>query len=73
MPGPPHASGRNQSVASRPRFGYRQQPVHVSQVVAVAAWWRRGGGVSQAEPGTSAKGHLAVGFSVSINVSSLLS
>jgi hypothetical protein len=27
----------------------------------VARWWRRGGGVSQAEPGTSAKGHLAVG------------
>ena len=45
-------------IASRPRVGCRQQPIHVSQVVA--RWWR-GGGVSQAEPGTSAKGHLADG------------
>jgi hypothetical protein len=30
-------------VASRPRIGYRQQPIHVSQVVAVAARWRQGG------------------------------
>ena len=54
-------------VARRPRFGYRQQSIHVSQVrnkvmVVVATmessgsqtWWR-GGGVSQAEPCTSAK------------------
>jgi hypothetical protein len=48
-------------VMHRPRFGYRQQPIHVSQVVARWWRWRRGGGVSQAEPGTSAKGHLADG------------
>jgi hypothetical protein len=57
-------------VANRPRFGYRQQPIHVSQVVA--RWWR-GNDASQAEPGTSAKGHLADGAFISINVSSLLS
>jgi hypothetical protein len=34
---------RSGSVASRPRIGYRQQPIHVSQVVAVAARWRQGG------------------------------
>jgi hypothetical protein len=28
-------------VVNRPRFGYRRQPIHVSQVVA--RWWRGGG------------------------------
>jgi hypothetical protein len=36
-----------QLVVSRPRFGCQ------------VAWWWRGGGASQAELGTSAKGHLA--------------
>jgi hypothetical protein len=34
---------RSGSVVSRPRFGCRQQPIHVSQVVA--RWWRGGGEV----------------------------
>jgi hypothetical protein len=50
-----------QTVVSRPRFGCQ------------VAWWWRGGGASQAEPGTSAKGHLADRTLVSISVSSLLS
>jgi hypothetical protein len=58
------------AVTNRPYLGHGQQPIHVSQVVA--RWWP-GGGVSQAEPGTSAKGHLADGVFISINVSSLLS
>jgi hypothetical protein len=34
--------------------------------------WRRGGDVSQAEPGTPAKGHLADRTFLSISISSLL-
>jgi hypothetical protein len=34
--------------------------------------WITGGDVSQAEPGTSAKGHLADGTFVSISISTLL-
>jgi hypothetical protein len=48
-------------VVSRPRFGCQ------------VTWWWRGGGASQAEPGTSAKGHLADRTLVSISVSSPLS
>jgi hypothetical protein len=69
---------RLKSVASRPRFGYRQQPIHVSQVVAVAArWWRDGSGEVVAfrrqNQVRQLKDTWPLGFSISINISSLLS